>query len=653
MAKGTSYNYPAEAAARQTTNQSTGWEGRYPGPADICFNYRKLVEQKNGVAKFATANQPTVCIVGAGITGLTTARELLRCGVQSITIVEQSKRIGGRHLTIFPDESDTTHKFSPFEMGAMRMPLFNQSNEHALEGQSLMAYYAKLFKLKISDFPNPGSPVVGSTGIFLREGTLDGRKDPQTLIWRNPDGSTLPPSPTLNKVHEKWNAFAKQMVDIVSSRYGTDSWEALWKDIVAKYHDLSFRNFVTHPSKKWAETSQGDFGGLGMTQEESDIFYSVGIGDGSWGAFYELGCLVPIRAAIFGFNSKLQLVHGRLNEDNTFRPSPHLGASSIHDSLGVDFDAPKYLGLASLDECMLYMENPENGESFYSHAFRKGSGLLMDSSVTKITKRDSGKIDVEFTWRASDSAVQQNMVSTFDIVLLTVPSWIIGTKIKLEGFTEEQLPFGVYNEFFTGHWDSSCKVYAPLRKEFMDKNRAQTGAGTEEIPQIMVTDTFIHDVYAYRYDESYEYDSILLSYTWEDDTLKLSGFSDSELVDACIEELDRILGKSKNIKASISPFIVREHAVVQKWISDKNSRGCSKLYRAGSYYSAMKLLTYNRKYSKSSGLYLAGESFSVDGGWTEPCLRGAIDTVINICANYSANFNGGFNFEKDYPHYYD
>ena len=43
-------------------------------------------------------------------------------------------------------------------------------------------------------------------------------------------------------------------------------------------------------------------------------------------------------------------------------------------------------------------------------------------------------------------------------------------------------------------------------------------------------------------------------------------------------------------------------------------------------------------------------AFSVDAGWIEPCLRTAIDTVINLCNNTSAQFNGGFTLEH-YPHY--
>ncbi len=57
-----------------------------------------------------------------------------------------------------------------------------------------------------------------------------------------------------------------------------------------------------------------------------------------------------------------------------------------------------------------------------------------------------------------------------------------------------------------------------------------------------------------------------------------------------------------------------------------------------------------RGYSPVSGLYLAGESFSVDAGWTEPCLRGAVDAVINLCHTTQATFNGGFTLD-DYPRY--
>ena len=52
---------------------------------------------------------------------------------------------------------------------------------------------------------------------------------------------------------------------------------------------------------------------MGMSAEESAIFYAIGIGDGSWGAFYDVCSLYPLRTAIFGFSSQLQLIHGRVD----------------------------------------------------------------------------------------------------------------------------------------------------------------------------------------------------------------------------------------------------------------------------------------------------------------------------------------------------
>ena len=61
-------------------------------------------------------------------------------------------------------------------------------------------------------------------------------------------------------------------------------------------------------------------------------------------------------------------------------------------------------------------------------------------------------------------------------------------------------------------------------------------------------------------------------------------------------------------------------------------------------------MNYNRQYAARSGLYLCGESFSVDAGWTEPCLRGALDATIHLCQRTGARFNGGFGL-KHYPEY--
>ncbi|NMX72739.1 FAD-dependent oxidoreductase [Pseudomonas sp. WS 5532] len=641
MTIGSTYDYPAFAAKHLPTHDTSSWRGRFPSPPDLCFNYRKLVEQEFGIAK-ATQPDYKICIVGAGVTGLTAARELLRCGFTNVTLLEQSHRIGGRHLSVLNLGQSPLLGQTPFEMGAMRMPLFNQVGESPLDGQSLLAYYCKLFELRLSDFPNPGTPHVRSTGIYLREGLLEGQPEPQMLIWKNPQGHTPPPTEQLQQVYAKWRQFADQMTRQVAQSYGTPQWESLWSAIVTRYQKLSFRDLVTLASIAWKPSTPGDFGGLGMTPEESTLFYSIGIGDGSWGAFYDVCCLYPLRTAIFGFSSQLQLVHGRVGVNGNPAPSPYLGETTLKDCSDLTFEAPRYLGLAALDECLLFMETNVNGQSFYDHSRQRGAGFLTDSSVTRLTKLENGQIRVTYDWRASSATGKTERHEDFDAVIMTLPSWIIETHIQLENFNQAMLPYTVTNAYKTAHWETSCKVYAPLKKSFLSKNK--------KIPQIMVTDSFIHDVYTYRYHDTYPYDCILLSYTWEDDATKLAAFDDQTLIKKCITELDRILLRSANIKTPISPYIDTKNAVVQRWMTDKNALGCAKLYRAGTYYDAVSLMQYNRDYSPVSGLYLAGESFSVDAGWTEPCLRGAVDAVINLCHTTQAAFNGGFSLD-DYPRY--
>ncbi|AHC34785.1 MULTISPECIES: FAD-dependent oxidoreductase [unclassified Pseudomonas] len=645
MTIGSDFNYPADIATklhRKKRSSKSKWTATFPNPPDLCFDYRTLLEQKNGVAQ-ATEPRHKICVIGAGITGLTTARELHRCGFTHITLIEKSTRIGGRHLTALGSNNTNTLGRPPFEMGAMRMPFFNKSNEQPKDGRSLMAYYANEFELAHSNFPNPGSPWVRSTGIYLQEGCIDDNDQPIMLIWKNTDGRTPPPGKTLGVVFAKWTAFAEHMTSTIAHYYGTDKWEDYWAAIVKRYEGITFRDLVKTPTiNAWNANDPGNFGGMGMTAEESAIFYSIGIGDGSWGAFYDICSLYPIRTAIFGFSSHLQLIHGRVNPDGTPIPSPYLNAPEVVDSKGLKFNKPHYIGLASLAESLLFIKPTETQESLYEHLIKRESGLLTSSSVTKLEKLKNGQIRVHYTWHPIQSKITNSYFIDFDSVVMTLPSWIIETQILLENFNQDMLPFEIIAAYKTAHWETSCKVYAPLKKTFLSNNK--------NIPQAIVTDSFIHDVYTYRYNENSTYDCILLSYTWEDDATKLSSFSDNELVEKCIKELDRILLKSTNIKERISPYIGHKQALVQRWMKDKHSLGCAKLYRAGTYYDAVSLMKYNRDFSYTSGLYLCGESFSVDAGWTEPCFRGAIDTVINICNKTHANFNGDFTMQ-DYPEY--
>ncbi len=112
----------------------------------------------------------------------------------------------------------------------------------------------------------------------------------------------------------------------------------MWSAIVERYHHLSFRDLVRLPELKgWRADNPGEFGGLGMTSDESAIFYAIGIGDGSWGAFYDVCCLYPLRTAIFGFSNHLQLVHGRVDDQGQPLAVPGLGSQACPIAEGYRF----------------------------------------------------------------------------------------------------------------------------------------------------------------------------------------------------------------------------------------------------------------------------------------------------------------------------
>lgn len=83
-----------------------------------------------------------------------------------------------------------------------------------------------------------------------------------------------------------------------------------------------------------------------------------------------------LRTAIFGFSSHLQLVHGRVDEQGVPRDAPYLADQGVYDSKVTKFTPPAYLGLAVLDDCLMFLDIDELGYSLYSHLLEREDGLL-------------------------------------------------------------------------------------------------------------------------------------------------------------------------------------------------------------------------------------------------------------------------------------
>lgn len=213
--------------------------------------------------------------------------------------------------------------------------------------------------------------------------------------------------------------------------------------------------------------------------------------------------------------------------------------------------------------------------------------------------------------------------------------------VWFEGFTRKHLPYDVIDGLEESHWITSCKVFYPLKKRYWNDT---------DIPQVLSTDTFIQGVYGYAVNK--DRGVLLVSYTWEDDASKFLGKeSDEVIAQKCLDRLEEILGNASNITKSISPYVDKGHPLVMHWSRLPTYRGCSKLYRERTEKDNYAVLRYNQEYSKKSRIYFAGEAFSVEGGWTEPALRGALDSVVHIISNTCGKFINGFDFNNNYPRY--
>lgn len=636
---------------------ANSWQVSFPNPADFNFNYYRLLAEAeaSGIGKNPNPHLK-IAIVGAGVAGLTAARELFRSGYSQIDIFEASDRLGGRTYSI-----PAPNRLTTFEMGAMRMPFFTEPGSE----KSILDYYRQRFNISVQPFPDPGSNIA-DTGIYLNRGFGPHpqlNKRPELLRWDKEQ--TLPPTRELLNVYLKWSRFAELVTWVCQEKYNTPDWMEFWHKIVQNYWTLNFRELVYLEAiniQKYDPRDTGFFGGLGMDEAEANLFYTIGAGDGSWGAFYDISCLYPIRTLLFGFGSNHQLIQGRFDKNQRPTGASH-GQTDLKDSLGQPLSSPHYLGVQTFADCLFFEpvkshNSTLDGLSLYEATTRTarhencgyGVNLYLKTSVNRLQWLGDAR-QVQLTAKPTHF---ESHTQVYDGVILSPTTWATQLGIQFENFQEiegdsqrpVQIPFRVAQSIHRSHWITSCKVFYPLKERYWE---------VSTIPQVISTDTYLQGVYGYAVDLGDRRDPgvLLVSYTWEDDANKFLAEQDNpKFAKHCLKELDDLLVRSQNIGIPISPYVETEQPTVIQWSKQPKYRGCAKLYRETSWNDNYTLLRYNQTYSPHSHLYFAGEAFSVEGGWTEPALRGGLDAAIYLIHNTGGEFLNSFNL-SNYPRYSD
>lgn len=252
-----------------------------PGPItmlnpDFPFSYDHYLAHPAGLGSVPPELYGTeVAVIGAGLSGLVTAYELMKLGLRPV--VYEADQIGGRLRTAnFPSAPDVVA-----DLGGMRFPVSGKAFYH----------YVDLLGLQTQDFPNPLAPGTSSTVIELA-----GEKHYATT------SADLPPF--FREVADAWKhavndgARFSEMQQAIRAR-DTARIKEIWNDLLPELDEQTFYGFIA---------GSKSFKDAGFAHREA--FGQVGFGTGGWDTDFPNSILEILRVVYTDADDQHRLITG-------------------------------------------------------------------------------------------------------------------------------------------------------------------------------------------------------------------------------------------------------------------------------------------------------------------------------------------------------
>ncbi|MCA4133494.1 NAD(P)/FAD-dependent oxidoreductase [Arthrobacter sp. M4] len=243
---------------------------------DFPFSYDRYLEHPAGLGAIPQVHHGTeVAVIGAGLSGLVAAYELMKLGLKPV--IYEADQIGGRLRTAsFPSAPDVVA-----DLGGMRFP----------ESGKAFYHYVDLLGLETQEFPNPLAPATSSTVIELA-----GKKH---------YANTADELPVFfREVADAWrsalndDAAFKEMQEAIRIR-DTRRIKELWNELLPRMDEQTFYGFVA--------ASQA-FKDAGFAHREA--FGQVGFGTGGWDTDFPNSILEILRVVYTDADDKHRLIKG-------------------------------------------------------------------------------------------------------------------------------------------------------------------------------------------------------------------------------------------------------------------------------------------------------------------------------------------------------
>ena len=341
----------------------------------------------------------------------------------------------------------------------------------------------------------------------------------------------------------------------------------VWQRYIARYSNISFLTALAEGIPAWGPAELNAFGALGM-------------GSGGFGSLYGVGFLELLRVMVNQWEIDQQLPQFGINELTTqlFRRK---------------------------------VKRPDGPMSSLSDL----DTLHLNCPVTKIERRGA-RVTVHYT--GPDGGAHD-----------TFPAVIVATTSHAMAFLGLTLPSspkagakpilsaGVSAALRNLPMMNSSKLFIRTKNKFWK--------GDPAMPQNIQTDELPRGVYCLDYPQT-KNGVVLISYTWGDDSTRLIGCPPKTRFEIFKTILSRI---HPRFAAQLVP--VDGEIINIDWETTNHYFGAFKLEQPGqgpdvqeAYYQFLDVLTPSR----DSGVYIAGDSISWAGGWTE----GALQTGLNAAA---------------------
>ena len=244
------------------------------GP-DFPFAFDDWIAHPAGLGSIpAERHGEEVAVVGAGVSGLVAAYELMKLGIKPV--VYEASRLGGR----LRSQAFQGAEGMVADLGGMRFPVSSTCFYH----------YVDLLGLRTRPFPNPLTEAAGSTVIDL-EGVTHYARTLQDL------------PPLFTEVADAWAQALEEVrytaiQDAIRAR-DVPALKSLWNDLVLRWDDRTFYDFVA---------SSKAFSSLSFHHRE--IFGHVGFGTGGWDSDYPNSMLEIFRVVMTNCDTDQRLVVG-------------------------------------------------------------------------------------------------------------------------------------------------------------------------------------------------------------------------------------------------------------------------------------------------------------------------------------------------------